>query len=242
MKIKTVFITASSSGIGFFLAKKYLDSNYKVIINGRNKKKLINASNKLNGCDFINSDMTSIKNIKSTITKIKKKYKSIELLIANLGNGDYKKNNKNFNNALNYNLLSTVNLVENSKKILKPKSKIICVSSICGAEIIKGAPIGYSVSKAALNFYVKSISRELANYGISINAVLPGNIMFKNSTWDKKMKLNKIRTKKYIKENVPTNSFGSTNDIFEICFMISESSGFLNGSLIRVDGGQTQSI
>ena len=56
------------------------------------------------------------------------------------------------------------------------------------------------------------------------------------------MKLNKIRTKKYIKENVPTNSFGSTNDIFEICFMISESSGFINGSLIRVDGGQTQSI
>ena len=35
-------------------------------------KKLINASNKLNGCDFIISDMTSIKNIKSTITKIKK--------------------------------------------------------------------------------------------------------------------------------------------------------------------------
>ena len=39
-------------------------------------KKIINASNKLNGCDFIISDMTSIKNIKSTITKIKKKYKS----------------------------------------------------------------------------------------------------------------------------------------------------------------------
>tara|TARA_A100001015_G_C15036506_1_gene736595 strand:- start:3283 stop:4011 length:729 start_codon:yes stop_codon:yes gene_type:complete len=242
MKIKTVFITASSSGIGFYLAKRYLDNNYKVIINGRNKKKLINASNNLNGCDFILSDMTSIKNIKSTITKIKKKYKSIDLLIANLGNGDYKKNNKNFSNALNYNLLSTINLVENSKKILKSKSKIICVSSICGVEIIKGAPIGYSVSKAALNFYVKSISRELVKFGISINAVLPGNIMFENSTWDKKMKLNKINTKKYIKENVPTNSFGSTDDIFEICHMISESSGFINGSLIRVDGGQTQSI
>ena len=242
MKIKTVFITASSSGIGFYLAKRYLDNNYKVIINGRNKKKLINASNNLNGCDFILSDMTSIKNIKSTITKIKKKYKSIDLLIANLGNGDYKKNNKNFSNALNYNLLSTINIVENSKKILKSKSKIICVSSICGVEIIKGAPIGYSVSKAALNFYVKSISRELVKFGISINAVLPGNIMFENSTWDKKMKLNKINTKKYIKENVPTNSFGSTDDIFEICHMISESSGFINGSLIRVDGGQTQSI
>lgn len=242
MKIKTVFITASSSGIGFFLAKKYVEKNYKVIINGRNKKKLISASKKLNACDFIISDMTKQKNIKKVIKKIKKKYSSIDLLIANLGSGDYKKNNKDFTNAINYNLLSTINLVENSKTILNRRGKIICISSICGAEIIEGAPIGYSISKAALNFYIKSISRELSTIGISINGILPGNIMFDGSTWQKKMKRNKIKTKKYIKENVPTNSFGSIDDLFQICLMISESSGYINGSLFRVDGGQTRSI
>lgn len=242
MKIKTVFITASSSGIGFVLAKKFWQKNYQVIINGKNKKKLINASNELSGCDYVLADMTKKNDIQNAIIKIKKKYKSIDLLIANLGSSNFKKNNKNFIYALNYNFLSTVNLVEISKKILKSKSKIICISSICGAEIIKGAPVGYSVSKAALNFYIKSISRDLASYGISINGILPGNIMFKGSTWFNKMRENKIKTKKYIKENVPTNSFGSINDIFEVCLMISENSGYINGSLFRVDGGQTQSI
>ena len=242
MKSKTIFVTASSSGIGFSLAKGYLEKNYNVIINGKNKKKLIKASKKLNKCDYIVGDMTNIKIIKKVLNLIRKKYKSIDILIANLGNSDFKKNNKNFSHSLKYNLLSTINLVENAKKILKSKSKIICISSICGTEIIKGAPIGYSVSKAALNFYIKSISRELAIDGISINGILPGNIMFKGSTWEKKMKRNKIKIKKYIKENVPTNSFGTIDDIFNVCYLISESSGYISGSLFKIDGGQTLSI
>ncbi len=242
MKSKTIFVSASSSGIGFSLAKRYLEKNYKVIINGKNKNKLIKASKKLNKCDYILGDMTNIKVIKKVLNIIKKKYKSIDVLIANLGNSDFKKNNKDFNHSLKYNLLSTINLVENAKKILKFKSKIICISSICGSEIIKGAPIGYSVSKAALNFYIKSISRELAKDGISINGILPGNIMFKGSIWEKKMKRNRIKTKKYIRENVPTNSFGNLDDIFNVCYMISESSGYVSGSLFKIDGGQTLSV
>ena len=53
---------------------------------------------------------------------------------------------------------------------------------------------------------------------------------------------NYLKTKSYIKKNVPTNNFGSPKDIFEICKMISENkSNFLTGSLIRLDGGQTKS-
>ena len=242
MTIKTVFITGSSSGIGFALANNYLKKNYKIIINGRNLKKLINASKKLNNCDFICADMSKLKIIKNVTNKIKKKYKYIDLLIANLGNSDFKKNNKNLAHAFSYNFFPTTNIVQNSRKILKKKSKIICISSICGSEIIKGAPIGYSISKAALNFYIKSISKDLAASGISINGVLPGNIMFEGSTWHKKIRKNKQGVKKYIEENVPTNSFGSTSDIFQVCYMISESSGYINGSLFRVDGGQTSSV
>ena len=72
MTIKTVFITGSSSGIGFALANNYLKKNYKIIINGRNLKKLINASKKLNNCDFICADMSKLKIIKNVTNKIKK--------------------------------------------------------------------------------------------------------------------------------------------------------------------------
>ena len=51
-----------------------------------------------------------------------------------------------------------------------------------------------------------------------------------------------MKIKKYIKENVPTNTFGNPDDIFDVCYMISENSGYINGGLFRVDGGQTQSV
>ena len=46
----------------------------------------------------------------------------------------------------------------------------------------------------------------LAERGISINAIAPGNVMFKGSLWEKKIKDNVTKTKKYIKEYVKTNT------------------------------------
>ena len=59
----------------------------------------------------------------------------------------------------NDNFFSAVNIIEQSKKYLaKTKGSIICISSICGIETIKNAPVEYSVAKSALNSYVKLIS------------------------------------------------------------------------------------
>ncbi len=242
-KEKLIFISASSSGIGYFIAKKYLAIGYRVIINGTNKVKLKKASLKLKNCDYFCGDLSQKKNIRSLINKLKKKYKFIDLIICNLGDSEFKKNNFNIEHALRYNLLSTTQLVEYSSQILnKNKSKIICISSICGIEKINGAPLGYSVAKSALNFYIKIVSSELAKKGITINGIIPGNIIFKGSTWEKKMKKNPNQIRKYIKQNVPMNNFGNPNDIFEICKMISETkSKFITGSLFKVDGGQTKS-
>ena len=238
-----VLITGSTSGIGYFLAKGFSNNNYKVILNGRSKKKLNLALKNVNNADYIFGDMSKINIIKNNIKKLYKKYNSIDVIIANIGNSNFKKNNKNFDFAIKNNLMPAINLIENSKQILKKNSKIICISSICGAEVIDGAPIGYSVAKAALNFYVKSASRELAKSGVSLNAIMPGNIIFKNSIWEKKLKKNKLKTLKYISENVPSNKFGTPSDIFLICEMLcNNKSGFINGSIFKVDGGQTLSL
>lgn len=243
LKKKTIFISASSSGIGYHLAAKYKLLGYNLIINGTSKSKLKKASSRLK-CDYFLGDLTDQKKIDLLINKIKKKYKYIDVLICNLGNSNFKKNNKNYKHAFQYNFYSTVNLIESSKKILKKnKSKIICISSICGLESIEGAPIGYSIAKSALNFYIKLISKELAEKNITINGVVPGNILFKGSVWDVKMQDNPIKTKKYIRNNVPLNKFGSVSDIFSICKILSENENkFITGSLFKLDGGQTKSL
>lgn len=243
-KKKTIFISASSSGIGYHLAKKYKSIGYNVIINGKSLSKLKKASESLDQCKYFVGDLTDKKRINKIVKEIKKNYKYIDVLICNLGNSNFKKNNDNFEHAFKYNFFSATNLIDYSKAILKKNiSKIICISSICGLEYIDGAPIGYSIAKSALNFYVKLISKELAKKNITINGIVPGNIIFKGSTWDLKIRKNPKKTKMYIKKNVPVNTFGSPNDIFEICKIISEnSSKFITGSLFKLDGGQTKSL
>ena len=99
-------------------------------------------------------------------------------MLCNLGSSNYKKNNLNFEYAFKYNFFSTTKLIKNSEKILKKNnSKIICISSICGVESIEGAPLGYSIAKSALNFYINLASREFAKDGITINVIVPGNIL-----------------------------------------------------------------
>ena len=217
---------------------------YNIIINGKNLSKLKKASADLGECDYFLGDISEDKNIKSLIKKIKKNYKNLDVLLCNLGSSNYKKNNLNFEYAFKYNFFSTTKLIKNSEKILKKNnSKIICISSICGVESIEGAPLGYSIAKSALNFYINLASREFAKDGITINGIVPGNILFDGSTWSKKMKNNPKKTKKYIKNNVPINKFGTPQNILSICKMITEDDNkFITGSLIKVDGGQTRSF
>ena len=72
-KKKTIFISASSSGIGYYLAKGYKSLGYNVIINGKNLSKLKKASVSLDKCNYFLGDLTDKKKIKALIKKIKKK-------------------------------------------------------------------------------------------------------------------------------------------------------------------------
>jgi NAD(P)-dependent dehydrogenase (short-subunit alcohol dehydrogenase family) len=123
------------------------------------------------------------------------------------------------------------------------KGSIVCISSICGVEHIPGAPITYSVAKNALNAYIKFASFPLAKKGIKINGVVPGNINFPGSVWEKKLKENPREVKKMIKDSVPLNKLGSPLDIANlVTFLSSSENKFSTGSLFYSDGGQTRSI
>jgi len=241
-KKKVIFITGSSSGIGFELAKKFLDLGFEILINSNNKRNLKKASKFLNNCKYFFGDVTNVKSLQKIFNQIKKEYKKIDFLICNYGNSSFYNNHLDFEQAFKNNFFSTVNTISYSLPILKKnQSKIICISSVCGVEVIKNAPLGYSIAKSAINNYVKGISNLLAEKGISINAIAPGNVMFKGSLWEKKIKDNVTKTKKYIKENVPMNKFASIDDIFRVSLiLLSQESNFITGCTYIVDGGQTK--
>jgi 3-oxoacyl-[acyl-carrier protein] reductase len=243
-KKRVVFISGSSSGLGYELAKQFSQEGYIVIMNGKNKKKLEKSSRKIQNSSLALGDLSIQSQCKKIYFSIKRKYSKIDLIICNAGVSSFKKTNDDFLYAFQNNFFNTVNTINFLKPLLRiPYSNIICISSICGVESIEGAPKGYSIAKSALNKYVKLLSVDLANDKIKINSISPGNILFKNSLWDKKLSKNKKKTINYINKEVPMRSFIYPKNIYDLIkFIINENNNSITGSNFVIDGGQTKNF
>ena len=75
---------------------------------------------------------------------------------------------------------------------------------------------------------------------IKINLLLPGNILMKNNNWGTKIKKDKKKIKKYIKDNVPLNTFCNPEQISDMCdYLFRKSGDNITGSKFTIDGGES---
>ena len=238
---KVVLVSGSTSGIGKAITARFVNDQCIVIQNSRheiNKKDLL-------GAQHIKGDVTNYKICLEIIESIKAEYGQLDVLVCNVGNGADLDTNilpeERWSHFLSSNLLSTSFLVESALALLiKSKGCVVAVSSICGSTFVKGAPVEYSVAKAALNMYIKSMASKHANSGIRFNAVSPGNVMFEGSTWHNKIKNNKELVTKFISENVPMGVFIEPETIADaVLFLASGSSKLTTGVVLNIDGGQS---
>ena len=237
---KVVFVSGSTRGIGKAIAHRFIDEGYIVIQNSRSKLK----NNNLLGAVHIVGDVTNYNSCLEIIEFIKARYKRLDVLVCNVGRGTDLDSNilpvARWSHFLSSNLLSCTFLVDSALQLLmESKGNVVAVSSICGEGVVKGAPIEYSVAKAALNMYIKSMAFKHGASGIRFNAVSPGNVMFEGSSWQIKVNKNKMKVSKYISENVPLGDFIKPEDIAEaVLFLSSNRSKSTTGVVVNIDGGQ----
>lgn len=238
---KVAIITGGTRGIGFAIAKKYLENNAKVIIFGsRNEtvekavKELKSLNNKYE-VDGYYPNLTDEQNIENTFNEIESKYGHIDILVNNAGISSRTKiedyTDEEYEKISNLNIKSVYVCSKTAVKYLKKtKGVILNTSSMVS---IYGQPSGvmYPTSKFAVNGMTKSLARELAPLGIRVNAVAPGI-----TNTDMVKNLPKEMIEPLIK-TIPLGRIGEPEDIANAyLFLGSDMASYISGVILSVDG------
>ena len=246
--MKNILICGGSHGLGFEITKNFsLNDKYQIIIVSRKKKNLLNTKKNINSknlhyytCDLTNESKTIL-----LMKNLKKKFKSIDLMVSSVGSSNMqatgKENYLEWQRAYNSNFFSQTNITENFVKFFKSKKlkKIILISSIA-AYFKGGAPLSYCLAKNSLNMYVENISKYLGQFNININTISPGHILQKNNLWEKKINKNKKKTFEMINKTVGLKRFCKPDDVINVInFLASEKSNYITGADFKVDGKTT---
>ena len=239
--MKNVLVTGATSGIGLDFIKKNLGKNYNFFLVGRNfdiLKKYIKNKKVKSKINIINFDLKKRLGLFDF-----KKIPKLDYIVLSAGVAKYNLikdfNEKSFDEVVNINLIQTSKLmsylVKNNK--LNNHASIVVISSISGHKMAFNFNYAYSISKAGLKAMVESLACELGTKLIRVNSIAPGMV---NTPLRKKLNQDDHFTKIDKSKYLLGKRYAKTREITDVInFLLSDSSSFITGQTIIVDGGFT---
>jgi 3-oxoacyl-[acyl-carrier protein] reductase len=244
---KTALVTGSSRGIGYAIAALLHAQGCRVALNSRHADELAFVAASLPDSVCVAGDMSQPLDARRVVDESRTALGQLDIVVCNVGSGRSvppgEETFAEWQRVFSVNLWSTTNTVEAARDVLAvSRGVVVCVSSICGLEVVPGAPVTYSAAKAALHAYVRGIARPLGVQGVRINAVAPGNILFEGSVWARKMAADAGAVQQMLGRDIPLGRLGTPQDVAElVAFLASPRSEFATGGVWQLDGGQVHS-
>ena len=236
-----VMVTGSTRGIGKEIARLFAQEGAIAVILGRNGQTADHVRDEFlkNGlkAESFACDVTNFENVEKIVNKILDKFGRIDILINNAGitkdNLLLRMREEDWDSVVNVNLKGVFCCTKAVAKVMfkQKKGRIINISSIIGITGNVGQA-NYAAAKAGMIGFTKTMARELASRGITVNAVAPGYIQT-----DMTAQL-KETVREEILKNIPLGRLGTAKDVAGVClFLASEQSNYITGQTIIVDGG-----
>ena len=238
---KNALITGGGSGLGYGIAKVFIDAGAKVIIVGQNLEKLKNARHSLGeSCAYFQMDITRQSEVPEMIEQIEAKYGAIDILVNNAGKHLKKPvaetSDEDYLDILKVHLLESFTLTrEVGKRMMKRNGGSIILISSMSAIMSMDRVVAYSTAKTALLGLMRGVMAEFAPYNIRVNAIAPG--------WIETSMLHvaidsDLQRKQKIINRIPVHDFGQPEDIgYAALYLSSQAGKYVNGVLLPVDGG-----
>jgi 3-oxoacyl-[acyl-carrier protein] reductase len=237
---KSVVVTGASKGIGKGIAQVFAKNGAKVLVVARHASEAEACAKEIGGgASAFAADVAKLPDLDAMARAAADRHGGIDILCANAGIFPQAKiedmSPEQWDEVLATNLKGTFLAVKACVPYLKTSGagRIVITSSITGP--ITGFPgwTHYGASKSGQLGFLRTAAIELAKYGITVNAVMPGNIITEGlaglgADYHKTMAA-----------SIPLNRLGTVEDIgYAALFLASKEAGYITGQTIVVDGGQ----
>jgi NAD(P)-dependent dehydrogenase (short-subunit alcohol dehydrogenase family) len=244
LKGKRALITGGTSGIGLETARQFLAEGARVAITGKNPETLESARKELGtGTLIIPSDAGDSAAQKQLAEVLRKEFGGLDILFVNAGIAELKPvehwDEAAFDRTFAMNVKGPYFLIQALLPLFANPASIVLNTSV-NAHVGMPNTSVYGASKAALLSLARTLSGELIQRGVRVNAISPGPI---STPLYSKLGLSEADLKNVaasIQSQVPAGRFGNPSEIAKaVVFLASGESAFTVGAELLIDGGMS---
>jgi len=241
---KVALVTAATKGIGLGIAQALAREGARVSIVARTEADVKRVATEIKGFG-VAADVTTDDGCIRSVEDTQKNLGPIDILVNNFGaragSSWSDTGPKEFEAAFAGNVVVSARM---SKLVLdgmieRGWGRIVVITSVWGREA-GGAP-AYNAAKAAEISMVKSLAREVASKGVTVNAVAPGSILWEGGGWHRRQQADPQGIAEFVRNEMPMGRFGTVDEVANVvAFVCSRQAGVLTGACVNVDGGQSR--
>lgn len=244
---KVALVTGSARGIGAAIIEELASAGYDCVINYlTSEKEAYELNEKIKKYNVrslvIKCDVSKEEEVNDMFCQIEKELGGVDILINNAAidcaNIFSKKDVSVFRRTIDVNLIGAFLTAKRAERHMLDRKwgRIINISSTNGMNTYYPMGIEYDASKAALNSLTHNLAIEFAPY-VTVNAIAPGLIGTENEIKDYDDEFMKMELEKILVRRI-----GEASEVAKLVrFLVSDDAGYINNSIIRIDGGQYSS-
>lgn len=248
--LRTALVTGGSSGIGFAIVQRLLSQGHKVAFCGHDEARIDQALERLHDADDaenilgLKADVRCGSDIEALFSQIRNKWGDVEILVNNAGVSARRETAAPWIGSISVGEWQDV-LATNltgaflcarlaAQDMMKRRwGRIVNISSIAGRTVPQIAGPHYAASKAGLIGFTRSLAKDLAPFGITVNCVAPGRILT-SMTGPAESENNQIAL-----QRIPVSRLGNPDDIAAaVAYLVSEDASFVTAATLDVNGGE----